>query len=112
MKTEDVRFVTVSPESGKVFVALKNGKNVIRHFSGDDVRAANKTIREGGLAARVEFVVNLINTKYMKFEKPKPVPMCAADESFWLLHAKRRDCGLSPEDEKEYQYLLNEWNVF
>ena len=109
MKTEDVRFVTVSPESGKVFVALKNGKNVIRHFSWDDIAAANKTIREGGHAARVEFVVNLINTKYMKFERPKPAPMSEEDERFFELKNKR-DIGnpLPPEDEAEYQRLLNE----
>lgn len=109
MKTEDVRFVTVSPESGKVFVALKNGKNVIRHFSWDDIAAANKTIREGGQAARVEFVVNLINTKYMKFERPKPAPMCEEYARFFELKSERDISGsLSPEDEAEYQKLLNE----
>lgn len=109
MKTEDVRFVTVSPDTGKVFVALKNGKNVIRHFSGDDVRTANKTIREGGLVARVEFVVNLINTKYMKFERTKPAPMCEEYARFFELKDEREISGsLSPEDEAEYQKLLNE----
>ena len=66
MKTEDVRLVTVNPETGEVFVKLKNGRSVIRVFSLNDALAAPKTFRVGGLAYGVEFVVNRINTTYRK----------------------------------------------
>lgn len=108
MKTEDVKFVTVSPDLCRVFVALKNGKNVIRYFDWFDIREANKTLREGGHAARIEFVVNMINKKYMRFEMPKPAPMCYEDERFfWLKHLKDNGLSLTEEEEEEYKRLLD-----
>ncbi len=108
MKTEDVKFVTVSTDTYKVFVALKNGKNVMRYFDREDTLAANRTLREGGHAARVEFVVNMINKKYMRYEEPKPAPMCYEDERFfWLKHLKDNGLSLTDEEEEEYKRLLD-----
>lgn len=107
MKTEDVRFLTVNVEKGRVVVNLKNGKSVMRFIEREELIEANRISREKGAVARIEYIVELINTKYNKLEWPKPAPLCAEDERFFELKAMRDLGGLPIEEEKEYQELLN-----
>lgn len=108
MKTEDVKDIYIRKINNMVFVHLKNGKEVIRYFDWFDFRDAKRVFWESGEAAQIEFVVNLINTKYPKYESPKFVYPTYEDERyFYLKHLE--DSGLSMTGEEEEEYLNLEY---
>lgn len=108
MKTEDVKDIYIRKINNMVFVHLKNGKEVIRYFDWFDFRDAKRVFWESGEAAQIEFVVNLINTKYPKYESPKYVRLTDEEERyFWLKHLS--DSGLSMTDEEEEEFLNLEY---
>ena len=91
-----------------MYVNLKNGKSVIRYLDWFDMRDVKRKFWESGEAAQIEFVVNLINTKYPKYESPKLVRLTDEEERYFCLK-HLEDSGLSMTDEEEEEYLNLEY---
>ena len=108
MKANEVRLVNVHQDKCKVFFHLTDGKTIARTMDIHDIMNANKMRRAGGETARITEYVRLFNEKYSEPQEIKFVEMTASDKRFFQLHHMRSVGFLTPEEEDEYQRLLDE----
>lgn len=110
MDKNDVRIVNEFQESGRVFFHLKNGKTVVRIMERRDIMNVKRKNRD--YQKRLEGFVDLFNEKYSEPQKIERIKLSPSEERFWELHSIRYVIGqLSPEQEEEYQNLLNETEI-
>ena len=108
MKANEVRLVNVKQDQCKVFFRLTDGKTIVRTMDIHDIMTANRMRRTGGEAARIAEYVRLFNEKYGEPQEIKYVELTASERRFFELHHMRSVGFLTPEEEDEYQRLLDE----
>ena len=107
MKANEVRIVTAKQENGKVFFHLKDGKTIVRTMSQNEIATANRIRNTHGEEARIAEFVRLFNERY---EEPQNITNVELDEEerrFFELHNLKEVYPLNPEEEDEYNRLLN-----
>jgi hypothetical protein len=108
MVAQDIRLINAYQESGRVFFHLHNGKTVTRCMEARDIIHANRIGNLEGKDAKVAEFVRLFNEKYAEPQVIKHVELSPSEQRFFQLHNERKICPLPPEDEEEYQRLLDE----
>ena len=108
MKANEVRLVNVKQDQCKVFFHLTDGKTIVRTMDIHDIMTANRMRRTGGEAARIAEYVRIFNEKYGEPQEIKYVELTASERRFSELHHMRSVGFLTPEEEDEYQRLLDE----
>lgn len=108
MKANEVRLVNIKQDQCKVFFHLTDGKTIVRTMDIHDIMTANRMRRTGGEAARIAEYVRLFNEKYSEPQEIKYVELTASERRFFELHHMRSVGFLTPEEEDEYQRLLDE----
>ena len=107
MKANEVRIVNAKQENGKVFFHLKDGKTIVRTMSQNEIATANRIRNTHGEEARIAEFVRLFNERY---EEPQNITNVELDEEerrFFELHNLKEVYPLNPEEEDEYNRLLN-----
>lgn len=107
MKANEVRIVNANQESGKVFFHMLNGKTVIRTMYASEIIKANTIGHREGEDARIAEYVRLFNEKYSEPQTIRYVELSESEKRFFELHNMRKICCLPPDEEEEYQELLN-----
>lgn len=108
MKANEVRLVNVNQDKCKVFFHLTDGKTIVRTMDIHDIMNANKMRRTGGEAAKIAEYVRLLNEKYSEPQVINYVELTTSERRFFELHHMRSVGFLTPEEEDEYQRLLDE----
>ena len=108
MRLNEVRIVNVKQEKRKVFFHLTDGTTIARTMDIHEIMNANKMRRTEGEAARVAEYVRLYNEKYSEPQDIKHVELSSDERRFFELHNMRAIGILTPEEEDEYQRLLDE----
>lgn len=108
MKANEVRLVNVKQDQCKVFFHLVDGKTIVRTMDIHDIMTANRMRRTEGEAARIAEYVRLFNEEYSEPQEIKYVELTASERRFFELHHMRSVGFLTPEEEDEYQRLLDE----
>ena len=75
-----------------------------------DIIHANRIGNLEGKDAKVAEFVRLFNEKYAEPQVIMHVELSPSEQRFFQLHNERKICPLPPEDEEEYQRLLDEWS--
>ena len=107
MKANEVRIVNANQEKGKVFFHMNDGKTIVRTMSQNEIATANYIRNNYGEQARIEEFVRLFNEKYSEPQNLTNVELDAEERRFFELHHIRKIYPLPPEEEDEYQRLLN-----
>lgn len=107
MKATEVRIINAKQENGKVFFHLTNGKTVVRTMCAQEIATANRIRNTHGEEARIAEFVRLFNEKYSEPQNLTNVELDAEERRFFELHNIRKIYPLTPEEEEEYQRLLN-----
>ena len=107
MKANEVRIVNTNQENGKVFFHLKNGKTIVRTMSKKEIATENRIRNNYGEEARIAEFVRLFNERYAEPQNIKNVELDEEERSFFELHNIREIHPLTPEEENEYNKLLN-----
>ena len=107
MKANEVRIVNAKQENGKVYFHLTNGKTVVRTMCAQEIATANRIRNTHGEEARIAEFVRLFNEKYSEPLNLTNVQLDEEDCRFFELHNIRKIYPLTPEEEEEYQILLN-----
>ena len=107
MKATEVRIVNAKQENGKVFFHLNDGKTIVRTMCAQEIATANRIRNTHGEEARIEEFVRLFNEKYSEPQNLTNVELDAEERRFFELHHIRKIYPLPPEEEDEYQRLLN-----
>ena len=108
MKANEIRLVNVKQDQCKVYFHLDNGKTVVRTMEACEIIAANKLRRTEGEDARIAEYARLFNEKYSEPQETRNVELTNSDRRFFELHHMRSIGILTPDEEDEYQRLLNE----
>ena len=108
MKANEVRIVTAKQENGKVFFHLKDGKTIVRTMSQNEIATANRIRNTHGEEARIAEFVRLFNERYAEPQNITNVELDEEERRFFELHNIREIQPLTPEEEDEYNKLLNE----
>lgn len=108
MKANEVRFVNVKQDQCKVYFHLNNGKTVVRTMEAVEIIAANKLRRTEGEDARIAEYARLFNEKYSEPQEIRHVEMTNNERRFFELHQMNSLGILTPDEEDEYQRLLDE----
>ena len=107
MKATEVRIVNAKQENGKVFFHLNNGKTVVRTMCSTEIATANLIRNTHGEEARIAEFVRLFNERYAEPQNIKNVELDEEERRFFELHNIKEVCPLTPEEEDEYNKLLN-----
>lgn len=107
ISVEDIRMINEYQESGRVFIHLKNGRNICRTMLSSEIQNAQRIRSHEGYEAFRSEIVRLFNDKYSKPQQTRNKCMTYEDERFWELHNMRKICVLPPVEEAEYERLLN-----
>ena len=107
MKANEVRIVNANQENGKVFFHMKNGKTIVRTMSQNEIATANRIRNNYGEEARISEFVRLFNERYSEPQNIKNVELDEEERRFFELHNIKEVCSLTPEEENEYNKLLN-----
>ena len=108
MKANEIRLVNVKQDQCKVYFHLDNGKTVVRTMEAGEIIAANRLRRTEGEDARIAEYARLFNEKYSEPQEIRNVELTDSDRRFFELHHMRSIGILTPDEEDEYQRLLNE----
>ena len=107
MKANEVRIVNAKQENGKVFFHLTNGKTVVRTMCSNEIATANYIRNNYGEEARIAEFVRLFNERYAEPQNIKNVELDEEERRFFELHNTKEVYPLTPEEENEYNKLLN-----
>lgn len=107
MKANEVRIVNANQENGKVFFHLKNGKTIVRTMSHKEIATANYIRNNYGEEARISEFVRLFNERYAEPQKLTNVELDEEERRFFELQNIKEVYQLTPEEEDEYNKLLN-----
>lgn len=107
MKANEVRIVNANQEKGKVFFHLKNGKTIVRTMSQNEIVTANYIRNNYGEEARISEFVRLFNERYAEPQNIKNVELDEEERRFFELHNIKEVYTLTPEEEDEYNKLIN-----
>ena len=107
MKANEVRIVNANQENGKVFFHLKNGKTIVRTMSQNEIATANYIRNNYGEEARISEFVRLFNERYAEPQNIKNVELDAEERRLFELHNIKEVYPITPEEEDEYNKLLN-----
>ena len=108
MKANEVRIVNANQENGKVFFHLKNGKTIVRTMSQNEIATANRIRNNYGEEARIAEFVRLFNERYAEPQNITNVELDEEERRFFELHSIKEVYPLTPEEEDEYNKLLNQ----
>ena len=108
MKANEIRIVNANQENGKVFFHLKNGKTIVRTMSQNEIATANRIRNTHGEEARIAEFVRLFNERYSDPQNITHVELDEEERRFFELHNIKEVYPLTPEEEDEYNKLLNE----
>lgn len=108
MKTNEIRLVNVNQDQCKVYFHLHNGKTVVRTMEAGEIIAANRMRSTKGEDARIAEYARLFNEKYSKPQDIRHVELNNSERRFFELHHMRSISILTPDEEDEYQRLLDE----
>ena len=108
MKANEIRLVNVKQDQCKVYFHLDNGKTVVRTMETCEIIAANRLRRTKGEDARIAEYVRLFNEKYSEPQEIRYVELNNSERRFFELHHMRSIGILTPDEEDEYQRLLDE----
>ena len=92
----------------KVYFHLHNGKTVVRTMDVSEIIAANRLRRTKGEDARIAEYARLFNEKYSEPQEIRHVELTNSERRFFELHNMRSIGILTPDEEDEYQRLLDE----
>ena len=107
MEANEIRIVNANQEKGKVFFHLNDGRTIVRTMSQKEIETANYIRNNYGEEARIAEFVRLFNERY---EEPQNITNVELDEEerrFFELHNLKEVYPLTPEEEDEYNKLLN-----
>ena len=107
MKANEVRIVNANQEKGKVFFHMKDGKTIVRTMSQHEIATANRIRNNYGEEARIAEFVRLFNERYAEPQNIKNVELDEEERRFFELHNIKEVYTLTPEEENEYNKLLN-----
>ena len=107
MKANEVRIVNANQEKGKVFFHMKDGKTIVRTMSQNEIATANYIRNNYGEEARIAESVRLFNEKYSEPQNLTNVELDEEERRFFELHNIKEVYTLNPEEEDEYNRLLN-----
>ena len=108
MKANEIRIVNANQEKGKVFFHLKNGKTIVRTMSQKEIETANYIRNTHGEQARIAEFVRLFNERYSEPQNLTNVELDEEERRFFELHNTKEVYPLTPEEEDEYNKLINE----
>ena len=108
MKANEVRIVNANQENGKVFFHLNNGKTIARTMSQNEIATANYIRNNYGEEARIAEFVRLFNERYAEPQNLTNVELDEEERRFFELHSIKEVYPLTPEEEDEYNKLLNQ----
>ena len=108
MKANEIRLVNVKQDQCKVYFHLDNGKTVVRTMEASEIIAANRLRRTKGEDARITEYARLFNEKYSEPQEIRHVELNNSERRFFELHHMRSIGILTPDEEDEYQRLLDE----
>lgn len=92
----------------KVYFHLNNGKTVVRTMEAGEIIAANRLRSTKSEDARIAEYARLFNEKYSEPQEIRHVEPTNSERRFFELHHMRSIGILTPEEEDEYQRLLDE----
>ena len=107
MKANEVRIVNANQEKGKVFFHMKDGKTIVRTMSQKEIETANYIRNNYGEEARIAEFVRLFNERYAEPQNITNVELDEEERRFFELHNLKEVYPLTPEEEDEYNKLLN-----
>ena len=107
MKANEVRIVTAKQENGKGFFHMNDGKTIVRTMSQNEIVTANYIRNNYGEEARISEFVRLFNERYAEPQNITNVELDEEERKFFELHNIREIHPLTPEEENEYNKLLN-----
>ena len=107
MKANEVRIVNANQEKGKVFFHLNDGRTSVRTMSQKEIATANYIRNNYGEEARIAEFVRLFNERYAEPQNIKNVELDEEELRFFELHNTKEVYQLTPEEEDEYNKLLN-----
>ena len=107
MKANEVRIVNANQEKGKVFFHMTNGKTIVRTMSQKEIATANYIRNNYGEEARIAEFVRLFNELYAEPQNIKNVELDEEERRFFELHNIKEVYPLTPEEDDEYNRLLN-----
>ena len=107
MKANEIRIVNANQEKGKVFFHLKDGKTIVRTMSQNEIATANRIRNNYGEEARIAEFVRLFNERYAEPQNITNVELDEEERRFFELHNIKEVYPLTPEEENEYNKLLN-----
>ena len=108
MKANEVRIVTAKQETGKVFFHMNDGKTIVRTMSQNEIATANYIRNNYGEEARISEFVILFNERYAEPQNIKNVELDEEERRFFELNSIKEVYPLTPEEEDEYNILLNQ----
>ena len=107
MKANEVRVVNANQENGKVFFHLNDGKTIVRTMSQNEISTANRIRNNYGEEARIAEFVRLFNERYAEPQNITNVELDEEERRFFELNSIKEVYPLTPEEEDEYNKLLN-----
>ena len=107
MKANEIRIVNANQEKGKVFFHLNDGRTIVRTMSQKEIETANYIRNNYGEEARIAEFVRLFNERYAEPQNIKNVELDEEERRFFELHNIKEVYTLTPEEEDEYNKLLN-----
>ena len=107
MKANEVRIVNANQEKGNVFFHMKDGKTIVRTMSQNEIVTANYIRNNYGEEARISEFVRLFNERYAEPQNIKNVELDEEERRFFELHNIKEVYTLTPEEEDEYNKLIN-----
>lgn len=108
MKANEVRIVNANQEKGKVFFHMNDGKTIVRTMSQKEIATANYIRNNYGEEARIAEFVRLFNERYAEPQNITNVELDAEERRFFELNSIKEVYPLTPEEEDEYNRLLNQ----
>ena len=107
MKANEIRIVNANQEKGKVFFHLNDGRTIVRTMSQKEIETANYIRNNYGEEARIAEFVRLFNERYAEPQNITNVELDEEERRFFELHNLKEVYPLTPEEEDEYNKLLN-----
>ena len=108
MEANEVRIVNANQEKGKVFFHMNDGKTIVRTMSQKEIATANYIRNNYGEEEKIAELVRLFNEKYSEPQNLTNVELDEEERRFFELHNIKEVYQLTPEEEDEYNKLLNQ----
>lgn len=108
MKANEVIIVNANQDKGKVFFHMNDGKTIVRTMSQNEIATANRIRNTHGEEARIAEFVRLFNEMYSEPQNITNVELDEEERRFFELQNIKEVYPLTPEEEEEYNKLLNQ----